>query len=136
MSIAGPRGIAPPTNGSVALPETIDFHRENNPDVPIYVYDDIHNVSAPLTKITFLEFGRACDRVAHCLRPERAGRDREVVAIIAHSSSLLYQTVVLGIMRAGLIVSFHILEIYVVMLTLYSHIQSRLVIRLRPLSSY
>lgn len=107
MSIATARGIAPPTNGSVTLPETIDFHRENNPNVPIYVYDHGQTSLPLLTKITHFEFGRACDRVAHCLRPERLGRDtnREVVAIIAFSSSLVYQTVVLGIMRAGLIVS-------------------------------
>jgi len=111
MSIATARGVAPPTNGTVSLPETIDFHRENNPNVPIYVYDNFQNVdgSAILTEITHFEFGRACDRVAHCLRPERRGRDREVVAIIAVSGSLIYQTVVLGIMRAGLIVSFDIL---------------------------
>jgi acyl-CoA synthetase (AMP-forming)/AMP-acid ligase II len=108
MSIATARGIAPPTHGSVSLPETIDFHRENNPDVPIFVYDnhDGQTASTLLTEITHFEFGRACDRVAHCLRPETRGRQREVVAIIAASGSLVYQTVVLGIMRAGLIVSF------------------------------
>lgn len=110
MAILTGRGIAPPTDGTVSLLETIDFHRENNPAAPIYVYDNSQKGSADLTEITHLEFGRACDRVAHRLRPERRGRNREVVAIIALTSSLLYQTVVVGIMRAGLTVCFYILS--------------------------
>ena len=106
MAIVTGRGIAPPTDGTVSLLETIDFHRENNPTAPIYVYDNSQNGFPDLTEITHFEFGRACDRVAHRLRPERRGCDREVVAVIALTSSLLYQTVVLGIMRAGLIVCF------------------------------
>jgi hypothetical protein len=101
MSIAHVHGFAPPTDGSVTLPETVDFHREHNPTLPIYIFTD---GASNITEVAHLEFGRACDRVAHYLRSGRRGPEREVVAVLAHSDSLLYQTMVLGIMRAGLIV--------------------------------
>jgi acyl-CoA synthetase (AMP-forming)/AMP-acid ligase II len=107
MSITLPRGLAPPTDGSVTLPETVDFHRKYNPNVPIYMFSG--EGSSHITEITHLEFGRACDRVAHLLRPGRRGPEREVVAIIALSDNLLYLAVIIGIMRAGLIVCLFIL---------------------------
>ncbi len=102
MSITLPRGLTPPTDGSVTLPETVDFHRKYNPNVPIYMFNG--EGSSHITEITHLEFGRACDRVAHFLRPGRRGPEGEVVAIIALSDNLLYLAVIIGIMRAGLIV--------------------------------
>ena len=102
MSLAHIHGVAPPIDGSVTLPETIDFHRKHNPTVPVYVF--IEDGASNITNVTHLEFGRACDRVAHYLRPGRRGPEREVVAVLALSDSLLYQAVVIGIMRAGLIV--------------------------------
>ena len=105
MSIAHIHGIAPPTDGSVTLPETVDFHRKHNPTVPIYVFSEHDDgASNTVTQVAHLEFGRACDRVAHLLRSGRRGPERQVVAVVALSDSLLYQTIVIGIMRAGLIV--------------------------------
>jgi len=102
MSLAHIHGVAPPIDGSVTLPETVDFHRKHNPTVPVYVF--IEDGASNVTEVTHLEFGRACDRVAHHLRSGRHGPEREVVAVLALSDSLLYQTVVIGIMRAGFIV--------------------------------
>lgn len=102
MSISQLRGVAPPIDGSLTLPEVVDFHRTHNPTVPIYVF--VEDGVDHLTEITYLEFGRAVDRVAHSLRPGRRGPGREVVAVVALSDSLLYQTLVVGIMMAGLIV--------------------------------
>ncbi|KAF9477786.1 acetyl-CoA synthetase-like protein [Pholiota conissans] len=96
-----PHCLYPPTDYSVTLPEAIDFHRKHNPHHTAYVFSqDSH---AEPTKISHLEFGRATDRVAHYLRPGRNGQDREVVAFVALSDSLLYQAVTLGITRAGCI---------------------------------
>jgi hypothetical protein len=106
MSFAQIHGVAPPTDGSVILPETVDFHRKHNPAVPVYVF--IEDGASNITQITNLEFGRACDRVAHHLRSGRRGPEREVVAVLALSDSLLYQTIVVGIMRAGLIVRIYL----------------------------
>jgi acyl-CoA synthetase (AMP-forming)/AMP-acid ligase II len=102
MSFTQIHGVAPPTDGTVTLPETVDFHRKHNPTVPVYVF--IEDEASNTTNVAHLEFGRACDRVAHYLRPGRHGPDREVVAVLALSDSLLYQAIVIGIMRAGLIV--------------------------------
>ena len=96
------RGVAPPLDGSVSLPETVDFHRKHNPKLPIYVF--VEDETPNITEISHLEFGNACDRVSHYLRPGRRGPEREVVAVLALSDSLLYHTILVGIMRAGLIV--------------------------------
>ncbi|KAF9475758.1 putative aminoadipate reductase [Pholiota conissans] len=96
-----PHCVYPPTDYSITLPEAIDFHRKHNPHHTAYIFSqDGH---AEPTKISHLEFGRATDRVAHYLRPGRSGQDREVVAFVALSDSLLYQAVTLGITRAGFI---------------------------------
>ncbi|KAJ7339755.1 hypothetical protein DFH08DRAFT_915701 [Mycena albidolilacea] len=59
--------------------------------------------SEEITTITYLEFNRATHRVANMLRPNRQGRDGEVVAIIAHSDTVLYHAIVAGLMTADLI---------------------------------
>jgi len=102
MSSTQIHGVAPPTDGTVTLPETVDFHRKHNPTVPVFVF--IEDGASNTTNVSHLEFGRACDRVAHYLRSGRRGPESEVVAILALSDSLLYQAVAIGIMRAGLIV--------------------------------
>jgi acyl-CoA synthetase (AMP-forming)/AMP-acid ligase II len=92
----------PPLNGSITLPETIDFHLKHNPQLPIYAFNQ--DGSDEITEISYLEFGRACDRVAHLLRPQR-GEDRPVVAFIALADTIMYQAITIGMMRAGLVVS-------------------------------
>jgi len=109
MSIAQ---IPPPTDGSVTLPETVDFHRQHNPTLPVYVF--VEDGASNTTEISYLEFGRACDRVAHYLRSGRRGPEREPVAVMALSDTLLYQTLVVGIMRAGLIVTITLHFVFVV----------------------
>jgi len=96
-------GLAPPTDGTITLPETIDFHRKYNPSLPIYVYNE--DGTSIITEITHLEYGRACDRVARHLQPGRKVSQREVVAIVALADTLLYHALIVGVMRAGLIVS-------------------------------
>ncbi|KAF8956587.1 acetyl-CoA synthetase-like protein [Flammula alnicola] len=93
--------IHPPTDYSVALPEVIDFHRKNNPNETVYIFSQ--DGSPEPTNISYLEFGRAADRVAHYIRPGRTGPDRQVIAFVALSDTLLYQAVTVGITRAGFI---------------------------------
>ncbi|KAJ3509565.1 hypothetical protein NLJ89_g5155 [Agrocybe chaxingu] len=93
--------IPPPRDGSVTLPETVDYHREHHPDRPFFVFNA--DGSPDITEISYLEFARATDRVSHYLRPGRQGPEKQVVALIALSDSLLYQAVSLGIMRGGMI---------------------------------
>ncbi|KAF8901181.1 acetyl-CoA synthetase-like protein [Gymnopilus junonius] len=93
--------VFPPTDGSVTLPETVDFHWKHNPNHSVYVFSE--DGKPERTKITALEFGRATDRVAHHVRPGRTGLEGEVIAFVALSDTLLYQAVTIGIMRAGLV---------------------------------
>lgn len=97
--------VIPPADGSVTLPEVIDFHTKHNPDYPIFIFKE--DGKSEITKITYLEYGRACDRVAHRFRPGRAGPDGELVAVVALSDTVLYHAVSVGLTRAGMIVSTH-----------------------------
>jgi acyl-CoA synthetase (AMP-forming)/AMP-acid ligase II len=93
--------VFPPVDGSVTLPEAIDFHAKHNPTHPLYVFSE--DGKPDVTTVTNLEFGRATDRVSHHVRPGRAGPDNQVIALVAHSDTLLYQALTLGIIRAGFI---------------------------------
>lgn len=93
--------IYPPLDSSIHLSHLIDFHIENNPDLPAIVYAD---TPSHITEISFLELGRAAHRAGHFIRPDRFGPESEVVALIANLDIILYQTLVLGMMRAGVVV--------------------------------
>lgn len=93
----------PPVDGSITLPETIDFHAKYNAYELAYVFSE--DGQPKPTIISYLEFGRAAERVAKYVRPGRQGPDGEVIAVVALSDTLLYQAVVLGVSRAGLTVS-------------------------------
>ncbi|KDR77645.1 hypothetical protein GALMADRAFT_1326492 [Galerina marginata CBS 339.88] len=95
------RGTVPPADGSVTLPEVIDFHTEHNPNFPIFVFNE--DGKAEITKINYFEYGRACDRVAHRMRPGRTGAEGELVAVVALSDTLLYHAVSVGLTRAGMV---------------------------------
>ena len=86
---------------SLFFPDLINFHMQNNPTLPMWVYPD----DQAITEITFLEFGRAAHRIAHALRPERTGNDGQVVILIANTDTILHQVVVAGMSIAGLVVS-------------------------------
>ncbi|KAG2133342.1 putative aminoadipate reductase [Suillus clintonianus] len=91
----------PPLDGSLFLPELLEFNAQHNSDVTFYVYNKPGNDD--LVSISHLDFYQACHRAAHQIRPNRAGADNEVVGIIANSDTLLFQTVFMGIIFAGLV---------------------------------
>ncbi|KAG2145295.1 putative aminoadipate reductase [Suillus bovinus] len=91
----------PPLDGSLSIPELVEFNAQHNSDVPFFVYDKPDGNC--LVSISHLDFYRACHRAAQAIRPACAGADREVVALIANSDTLLYQTVFMGIIFAGLV---------------------------------
>ena len=90
-----------PIDGTVNIPETIEFNWKHNADHPAYVYNE--DGTDNVTEITHLEFGRACHRVAHALRPN-FDPTRPTVGLIALTDVLLYQATVIGMMRANLVV--------------------------------
>ncbi|RDB20739.1 Non-canonical non-ribosomal peptide synthetase FUB8 [Hypsizygus marmoreus] len=93
--------VLPPIDGSVTIPESIEFHWKHNAELPIFVFN--RDGSDEVTEISYLEFGRACHRVAHHVRPRREGKDGEVVAFIALADTIVYQAITVGLMRAGLV---------------------------------
>ncbi|OJA13308.1 hypothetical protein AZE42_09975, partial [Rhizopogon vesiculosus] len=80
----------PPLDGSLFLPELLQFNAQHNPDITYFVYDRPDSDS--LVSISHLDFYQACLRAAQEIRPDRAGADGEMVALIANSDTLLYQT--------------------------------------------
>ncbi|KAJ7827451.1 hypothetical protein B0H13DRAFT_2241007 [Mycena leptocephala] len=83
------------------IPNVVDRNSDTNPTGPFYIYYD--PTSSRIVTITHLEFGRAVSRAAHILRPNRNGSDSEVVAIIALSDTILYQTILVALITANLI---------------------------------
>ncbi|TRM56540.1 hypothetical protein BD626DRAFT_466271 [Schizophyllum amplum] len=81
-----------------------DFNVAHNPGHTCFAYADADGV---VRKITYLEFGRAMHRAAHVLRPVGQGQDGAVVAFIALSDTLVYQAVVTGLVKAGLVSRAH-----------------------------
>ncbi|KAF9244919.1 putative aminoadipate reductase [Melanogaster broomeanus] len=98
-----PVGIAhPPLDGSLFVTDMVEFNATHNTNLTLYAFyedrtNDIHNIS-------HLEFHRACQRIAHAVRPNRQGLDNEVVAIIANSDTILCHALMMGVAYAGLIV--------------------------------
>ncbi|EKM50750.1 uncharacterized protein PHACADRAFT_153004 [Phanerochaete carnosa HHB-10118-sp] len=92
----------PPLDGSIpVLPGFIDFHAQNNPERPWALLSA--GPGLPVEAISFAEFSRAADRVAHKLRPNRSGPDNEVVAIFVNCDATLYLALLAGMMRAGIV---------------------------------
>ncbi|KAJ7450213.1 hypothetical protein FB451DRAFT_1286443 [Mycena latifolia] len=88
---------------TMRIPEAIAWNSETHPTGTFYVYAAANPTSSVVTTITHLEFGRATHRAAQILRPNRGGKDREVVAILAYSDTILYHAVVAGLITADLI---------------------------------
>ncbi|KAJ3740205.1 acetyl-CoA synthetase-like protein [Lentinula detonsa] len=90
----------PPLDTPISVPELLDFHYKHNPTYPIYVFarDD-----QEITEISYLEYVRACHRLAHIIRPARSGPERAVVAVVASVDTLVYETIIAGVIRAGLV---------------------------------
>ncbi|KAG6822219.1 hypothetical protein H0H92_014777, partial [Tricholoma furcatifolium] len=81
------------------LVDALNFNLEKNPNQPFFVYSDFETLE--IKTVTHLEFGRAAHRVAHLVRPGRGGVDGQVVALILHADTILYQALTAGLMVAG-----------------------------------
>ncbi|KAJ7496400.1 putative aminoadipate reductase [Mycena latifolia] len=87
---------------SMLLAEVVSHNSETTPEAPLYVCA-APTPSTDTVTITHLEFARATHRAAQILRPNRQGSNREVVAVIALSDTLLFHAVVVGLVTANLI---------------------------------
>ena len=111
--------VYPPLDGTVNVPETIEFNWIHNADYPAFVYsEDGSSTHHHITEISNLEFGRACHRAAHSLRPGYSTTaTRPTVGFIALTDVLLYQAIVIGMMRANIVVrsliSYNLFSVYI-----------------------
>lgn len=96
----------PPFDGSLTtLPEIADYIATGQyKDRPWFVFPARDAPQAPV-ELSFREVARASHRVAHIARPARDGPEREVVAMLLHTDTVLYVTALLGLFRAGFVVS-------------------------------
>lgn len=94
----------PPLDGSIpVLPGFADFHAEHNPN---HEWARLaHEGGAPYTPISFREFANATHRVAHAFRPDGTNAKGELVAVLIHCDAVLYLAVMVGLVRAGFVVS-------------------------------
>ncbi|KAJ6473938.1 putative aminoadipate reductase [Mycena vulgaris] len=83
----------------MSIPDLVARNCETDPSRPFYIY--AQPGSEEVTAITHLEFGRATHRAANILRPNREGQNGEVVAVLALSDTVLYHTILVGLMTAG-----------------------------------
>ncbi|KAG5723416.1 L-aminoadipate-semialdehyde dehydrogenase large subunit [Termitomyces sp. T112] len=100
-ALDGPPPVFPSTHDDFLFPDAIEFNMKNNADQPFFIFSDPNNDG--IQSITHLEFGRAAHRVAHLLRPSSTGQDGEVVAVMAHTDTILYQAIVAGLIIAGFV---------------------------------
>lgn len=91
----------PPLDGSInVLPGFVDFHAEHNSLLPWVKFP----AQGGARSVTFLELSRATHRIAHILKPGRNGLEGEIVAVLIHTDSVMYLTLLVGMIRAGLVV--------------------------------
>ncbi|KNZ73642.1 L-aminoadipate-semialdehyde dehydrogenase large subunit [Termitomyces sp. J132] len=101
-ALDGPPPVFPSTHDDFLFPDAIEFNMKNNADQPFFIFSDPND---GIQSITHLEFGRAAHRVAHLLRPPYTGQDGEVVAVMAHTDTILHQAIVAGLIIAGFVVA-------------------------------
>ncbi|KAJ7776525.1 putative aminoadipate reductase [Mycena maculata] len=83
------------------IPDLVALNSETTPSAPFWVYATPD--SCKLVHIMHLEFGRATQRAAHLLRPDPEGSDRQVVALLALSDTILFHALMAGLITANLI---------------------------------
>lgn len=96
--------VFPPLDGSVPpLQGFVDFHARHNPDgewARLAPEGD-----EPYIPVTWRQYANAINRVARVFRPDGTNANGELIAIVIHTDAILYLALILGLIRAGFIVS-------------------------------
>ncbi|KAJ7443002.1 putative aminoadipate reductase [Mycena latifolia] len=92
--------VRAPLDCSLNVGEIIDLHVTRAHRGAAYAFAD---GAGGITEVSQFEFARAAHRVAHLLRPQRRGAEGQVLAIAALTDALLYQTLVAGCIKAGIV---------------------------------
>ena len=94
----------PPIDGSLsALIGYADWQAEHQPSEPldVFLHPDDHKT---VVSISYGEFAKATHRVAHFVRPNRVGQDGDVASMLLNTDTVIYQAMIVGLMRAGMVV--------------------------------
>lgn len=83
------------------LPALIDYRQHHNASSTFAYFPSDDDEPC---RVSFLEYGRACQRVARAVTPEGITPRGEVVGVIAIVDTLTYLALVGGFTRAGLTV--------------------------------
>ncbi|KIK80094.1 hypothetical protein PAXRUDRAFT_15974 [Paxillus rubicundulus Ve08.2h10] len=93
---------AHPLDGSLLFSDLMNFHVQESPTFPMFVYAD-EQAPNSTTGITSLEFGRVAHRMTHALCPARQSDQGQVVRLIAQTNTIHHATLA-GMPIAGLVV--------------------------------
>ncbi|KAF8174362.1 hypothetical protein K438DRAFT_1849366 [Mycena galopus ATCC 62051] len=85
---------------SLNVAELFNLHIAHDNQSAAYSWAD---EEGRITDVSHFEVARAAHRAARILRPQRDGPDGQVMAIVAHTDALIYQTIVAGCLIAGLV---------------------------------
>ncbi|KAE9401310.1 putative aminoadipate reductase [Gymnopus androsaceus JB14] len=88
------------SNLQLNLPDLLDFNLQHNPDFPVFVYAEPGSTGRT-TEIKMLEYVRAAHRLGEAIRGD--SQPGEVVAIVANIDAILYSSLIVGIMKVGLV---------------------------------
>ena len=104
----------PPLDGSLpTIPDIADYVAKQSPNSPWFVFPSKEDPMKS-AQISCAEVVEASHRIAHILRPGRRGSEREVVALLLNTDTVLYAALLLGLLRAGFVVR----ELFVIVVVL------------------
>ncbi|KAJ7633420.1 acetyl-CoA synthetase-like protein [Mycena polygramma] len=92
--------VLPPLDCSLNLSEIIDHHLVHGTYSSAFSFAD---TDGHIMEISHFEFARGAHRVAHLVRPNRHGPEGQVLAMVALTDPLIYQTIVAGCIKAGIV---------------------------------
>ncbi|KAG7087816.1 hypothetical protein E1B28_013756 [Marasmius oreades] len=104
---AAPEFISPPMNGSLSIPELFDWHKENNPNHPLFAYSE--NYEDDVYRVSYSQFYDAYHRAGAIaaglfgLDVSNAHEKRPVVAIFSTADTITTFTNIIGLSRLGAI---------------------------------
>ena len=100
----GVRRQRPSLDGSLSvLSGYTDWHAEHHPSDPMTVFPHPSDPQS-IMSVSYAEFAKVTHRVAHIVRPNRAGKDGEVAALLLNCDTIVYQALIVGLERAGIVV--------------------------------
>ncbi|KIK57239.1 hypothetical protein GYMLUDRAFT_247199 [Collybiopsis luxurians FD-317 M1] len=85
-------------NAQPNLLDILDFNLEHNPNHTVFVFP---NDAGGLTKISMLEYVRACHRAGNYVRASTQPGD--VIGVIANVDTIVYSALIVGMIKAGFV---------------------------------